>query len=46
MLIYVLNYEYDLINLRDRDPFWPWEKVAVGLAIREKLVGSEKKRLF
>ena len=36
------QYEYDLINLRDRDPFWPWEKVAVGLAIREKLVGMKK----
>ena len=36
------QYEYDLINLRNRDPFWPWEKAAVGLAIREKLVGMKK----
>jgi len=36
------QYEYDLINLRNRDPFWPWEKAAVGLTIREKLVGMKK----
>jgi len=36
------QYEYDLINLRNRDPFWPWEIAAVGLGIREKLKGMKK----
>ena len=36
------QYEYDIITLRNRDPFWPWEVTAVGLAIREKLKGMKK----
>jgi len=36
------QYEYDLIELRNRDPFWPWEKVAVGTGIQQKLNGMKK----
>jgi len=36
------QYEYDLINLRNRDPFWPWEKIAVGTAIQQKLSGMKQ----
>ena len=36
------QYEYDLINLRNRDPCWPWEKIAVGTAIQQKLSGMKK----
>lgn len=35
------RYGYDLVNLYARKPYWPWEKAAVGLAIREKLKGMK-----
>jgi len=36
------RYGYDLVSLYERDPYWPWEKAAVGLGIREKLKGMKK----